>query len=249
MKSLFPIFKNKWVKSLVLIILLQQLLVAGGTYFLGEITRQFPIEWLKLSTAFCLFICIFLPGTIVHYWVVWCRTRACKSAQLSYLNEYIRSNYNQPTHWRNEDSKQRRHDIMCRGGQETVLSTVYFGDRAGASLVQEICQGMPDRVINLAGKTNIRELMALIQACDIFLTNDSGPMHIASALGTPLLALFGSTSDTATGPYSGGQVIHKHVECSPCYKRTCPIDFRCMTRIEVDEVYRELQVILKSVSW
>jgi len=125
------------------------------------------------------------------------------------------------------------------------IAVVYFGDRAGAPLVQEICQGMPERVVNLAGKTNIRELMALIQACHIFLTNDSGPMHIASALGTPLLALFGSTSDVATGPYRGGLVIHKHVECSPCYKRTCPIDFRCMTRIEVDEVYRELKKMIK----
>lgn len=129
------------------------------------------------------------------------------------------------------------------------VTVVYFGDRLGAPLVQEICVGMPGRVINLAGKTNIRELMALIQACDIFLTNDSGPMHIASALGTPLLALFGSTSDVTTGPYRGGQVIHKHVECSPCYKRTCPIDFRCMTRIEVDEVYKELQEILPKINF
>lgn len=128
--------------------------------------------------------------------------------------------------------------------ENPAVTVVYFGDRAGAPLVQEICQGMPERVINLAGKTNIRELMALIQACDIFLTNDSGPMHIASALGTPLLALFGSTSDVATGPYQGGRVIHKHVECSPCYKRTCPIDFRCMTRIGVDEVYKELKAML-----
>lgn len=124
------------------------------------------------------------------------------------------------------------------------VAVVYFGDRSGAPLVQEICQGMPERVVNLAGKTNIRELMALIQTCQIFLTNDSGPMHIASAVGTPLLALFGSTSDVTTGPYKGGRVIHKHVECSPCYKRTCPIDFRCMTRIEVEEVYRELQELL-----
>lgn len=135
MKSLFPIFKNKWVKTLILIICLQQLLVAGGTYFLGEITRQFPVEGLKLSTALYLFVCIFLPGTIVHYGVVWCTTRAYKSSQLSYLNEYIRSNYNQPTHWRNEDSKQQRHDIMCRGGQETILSTVYFiGDLSATGL-------------------------------------------------------------------------------------------------------------------
>ena len=81
------------------------------------------------------------------------------------------------------------------------------------------------------------QLMALIDQCEIFLTNDSGPMHLASALGVPLVALFGSTSDVKTGPYNGGHIIHKHVSCSPCYRRTCPIDFRCMRSIEVDEVY------------
>lgn len=121
------------------------------------------------------------------------------------------------------------------------IKIVYFGDKAGASLVQEICKELPDRVINLAGKTSLRELIALIQACNLFLTNDSGPMHVASALGIPFIALFGSTSDTITGPYQGGKVIHKHVPCSPCYRRECPIDFRCMTRIEVKEVYEEIQ--------
>lgn len=121
---------------------------------------------------------------------------------------------------------------------------VYFGDSAGASLVKEICEDMPERVVNLAGKTTLRELMALIKCCSIFLTNDSGPMHIASALNIPLLALFGSTSDVATGPYNGGKVIHKHVACSPCYLKVCPIDFRCMTRIEVNEVYEELKKML-----
>lgn len=121
------------------------------------------------------------------------------------------------------------------------IAVVCFGDSTGASLVQEICAEMPERVINLAGRTTLRELIALIQSCHIFLTNDSGPMHIASALGIPLVALFGSTSEMTTGPFQGGEVIHKHVECSPCYKRTCPIDFRCMTQIEVDEVYREIQ--------
>lgn len=122
---------------------------------------------------------------------------------------------------------------------------VFFGDNAGAPVVNEICRELPNRVINLAGKTTLRELLALIQGCDVLLTNDSGPMHIASALKVPLLALFGSTSDVRTGPYGIYKVIHKHVECSPCYKRVCPIDFRCMTRIEVDEVYRELQELLK----
>ena len=99
---------------------------------------------------------------------------------------------------------------------------------------------MPERVINLAGKTSLRELMALISQCAVFLTNDSGPMHIASALGIPLLALFGSTSAVRTGPYNGGKVIHKHVACSPCYQRVCPIDFRCMKHISTEEVYQEL---------
>ncbi len=124
---------------------------------------------------------------------------------------------------------------------------IYFGDKAGFSLVRDICHGMPERVINLCGKTSIRELMAFINACHIFCTNDSGPMHMASALGIPLLALFGSTSDKTTGPYQGGRVIHKHVECSPCYRRECPIDFRCMTRIEVDEVYNELKEMIEMI--
>ncbi|WP_068471441.1 lipopolysaccharide heptosyltransferase II [Candidatus Protochlamydia phocaeensis] len=124
------------------------------------------------------------------------------------------------------------------------IKILFFGDKAGAPLVNDICLDLPERAINLAGKTTLRELMAFIQACHIFLTNDSGPMHIASALGVPLLALFGSTSDVATGPYQGGKVLHKRVPCSPCYRRECPIDFRCMTRIEVQEVYEELQQLI-----
>lgn len=122
---------------------------------------------------------------------------------------------------------------------------LFFGDKAGKPLVDQICQGLPNRVINLAGQTTIRGLMAFIDSCHAFLTNDSGPMHMASALGIPLVALFGSTSDVATGPYKGGTVIHKHVPCSPCYRRECPIDFRCMKSIQTTEVYEALEKLLK----
>ena len=125
------------------------------------------------------------------------------------------------------------------------LKIVFFGDKQGAPLVEKICLGLSDRVVNFAGQTSLRQLMALIQSCHLFLTNDSGPMHVASALGIPLIALFGSTSEVATGPYQGGHVIHKHVPCSPCYRRECPIDFRCMTRITVEEVYREIQTFIQ----
>lgn len=117
------------------------------------------------------------------------------------------------------------------------LYILYFGDQKSSALVNSICNPHLNRVINLAGKTTLRELMSLLQQCHLLLTNDSGPMHLAAALKTPLIALFGSTNDTTTGPYQFGKVIHKHVSCSPCYKRVCPIDFRCMKQIEVDEVY------------
>lgn len=128
--------------------------------------------------------------------------------------------------------------------EDPKIRLVYFGDRAGTPLVNQICKGAPERVINLAGKTTLRELIACIDACDIILTNDSGPMHVAAALKKPLVALFGSTNDTATGPFGIGKVIHKRVECSPCYKRVCPIDFRCMKRIESSEVYEELRAMI-----
>lgn len=139
---------------------------------------------------------------------------------------------------------ERFREITYRLLEDPRISIVYFGDKAGTPLIETICQEMPQRVINLAGQTTLRELAALIGACDLFLTNDSGPMHLASALGIPLIALFGSTNDTTTGPFEGGKVIHKHVECSPCYLRTCPIDFRCMKRIEVYEVYESILSLL-----
>ncbi|MBS0607278.1 MAG: lipopolysaccharide heptosyltransferase II [Verrucomicrobia bacterium] len=139
---------------------------------------------------------------------------------------------------------ERFREVAERLLQDQDLYLVFFGDQATASLVGEICEGLSSRVINLAGSTTLRELASIISLCDVLLTNDSGPMHVADAVGTPIVALFGSTSDIVTGPYRSGTVIHKHVECSPCYQRTCPIDFRCMKRIEADEVFLAIQKML-----
>lgn len=125
--------------------------------------------------------------------------------------------------------------------EDPRVTVLYFGDGPSASVVKDICEGLPSRVVNLAKATSLRELMALIECCHVFLTNDSGPMHIASALGTPLVALFGSTSPIKTGPYNGGTILYKGVACSPCYKRVCPIDFPCMKEISVEEVYAEIR--------
>ena len=129
---------------------------------------------------------------------------------------------------------------------EKETYVVFFGDASTASLVKEICQGLPDTAINLAGVTSLRELACLIKDCDLLITNDSGPMHMGAAFDTPMIALFGSTDDRLTGPY--GQetaVINKRVSCSPCFKRVCPIDFRCMKQIGVEEVAERAQELLR----
>lgn len=140
---------------------------------------------------------------------------------------------------------ERFHELTKRFTSSYFL---YIGDASAHRLIEGICKGLGANVINLAGKTTIRELMALLTQCNVFLTNDSGPMHLAAALQTPLLALFGSTNDIATSPYNFGTIIHKRVSCSPCYKRVCPIDFKCMTQITVDEVEQKLNQLLNKHS-
>ena len=97
-----------------------------------------------------------------------------------------------------------------------------------------------DGVLNLAGKTSLRQLMALLKLCRVLLTNDPGPMHVAAALGTPVVVPFGSTSPELTGPGLPGdprhQLLQSAAPCSPCFRRVCPIDFRCMTGISPDRV-------------
>lgn len=130
--------------------------------------------------------------------------------------------------------------------EDPRIAVVFFGDASQVPLVKGICNEAGERALNLAGTTSLRQLAALIRLCDLLLTNDSGPMHLGAALGTPLVALFGSTNEVKTGPYGQGEhVIHKHVECSPCYLRTCPVDFRCMERITSDEVYQRLQALMR----
>lgn len=139
---------------------------------------------------------------------------------------------------------ERFHEVAKTLLEHPRVWVVFFGDAKGRELTEQIAQGLQERTLNLAGKTSLRELMALIANLNVLLTNDSGPMHMASALNIPLVALFGSTSAIKTGPLGPSQVIHKQVACSPCYKRVCPIDFKCMTRIETAEVIAAIQAKL-----
>ena len=100
-------------------------------------------------------------------------------------------------------------------------------------------------VINHAGRTTLAQFIDLAAACEVFLTNDSGAMHIASALGVPTVAIFGATDDVATGPTGlTSRVVREPVECSPCLLRECPIDHRCMSRVGGDRVVKEALALL-----
>jgi heptosyltransferase-2 len=114
----------------------------------------------------------------------------------------------------------------------------------GSPAERNLCETVGDALrragapaYNLAGETTLNEFIDMAAACRVFLTNDSGAMHLASAVGVPTVAIFGATDDSATGPAGPwARVVRDHAECSPCLLRECPIDHRCMTRVEPGRV-------------
>ena len=123
-----------------------------------------------------------------------------------------------------------------------------FGGPGDGQVCHEVARLAGSGVIILAGKTSLRQSMALLKLCRVVLTNDTGPMHVAAALGTPVVVPFGSTSSELTGPGLPGDPHHQLLTsappCAPCFRRACPIDFRCMIGISpervVDAVLRSL---------
>jgi heptosyltransferase-2 len=121
-----------------------------------------------------------------------------------------------------------------------------FGSPAERPLAEGIAGAMKHTPAITAGGTSLRQLLALMARCRLMVTNDSGPMHLAAGLGIPLVAIFGSTDERATGPLGKRVcIIKRNVECSPCGRRVCPIDFRCMHDISVEEVYRATLELVK----
>lgn len=107
-------------------------------------------------------------------------------------------------------------------------------DREAAAAVERPGRA---RFLNLAGKTTLRQALAVLSQLQVLITNDSGLMHAAAALGTPVVAIFGSTDAAATGPFSRrAAIIHHHLPCSPCLQRTCDRGYACLTDITVAEV-------------
>jgi len=114
---------------------------------------------------------------------------------------------------------------------------ILLGTKNDAAVGKQIAAAIGDHCVNRIGQTTLEQLIDELRQCRLLLTNDTGTMHLAALLGVPMVAVFGSTEPLLTGPLGNGHIILRHhVECSPCFLRECPIDFRCMKAVSADEV-------------
>ncbi|MGC8830733.1 MAG: lipopolysaccharide heptosyltransferase II [Verrucomicrobiia bacterium] len=150
--------------------------------------------------------------------------------------------YGPAKRWLRDRFAQTAIELHKKTGCEICL----FGGKADRLICLEISNliknhiGKDGVVKNLVGQTTLRELCAALKLCDLVVSNDTGPMHIAAAVGTPVIAIFGSTSPELTAPGLPGSTRHvvlkSNQNCSPCFLSHCPIDLRCMRSITVEQV-------------
>ena len=128
---------------------------------------------------------------------------------------------------------------------ELGIDVAIIGSEKERSIAERVQGLMKTRVAVLNGRTSLETLIGVISESSLVLTNDSGPMHIAAALGVPTVAIFGPTEHFATGPYGPrARIVREPVDCSPCMLRDCPIDHRCMTRVSAQAVARAARELL-----
>ena len=123
---------------------------------------------------------------------------------------------------------------------------ILFGKKNDAPIGEQITSALGDSCVNRIGQTTLEQLIDELRQCRLLLTNDTGTMHLAALLGVPTVAIFGSTEPRLTGPLGDRHIVLRHhVECSPCFLRKCPIDFRCMKAVSVQEVADTVMSILQ----
>jgi 3-deoxy-D-manno-octulosonic-acid transferase/heptosyltransferase-1 len=128
-------------------------------------------------------------------------------------------------------------------------AVVLSGGPQDQALTAEIQAIMTHSAINAAGKTSLKTLAALYQKTAMVITTDTGPMHLAAAVGTPVVALFGPTAPWRTGPYGSGHVVvRRPLKCSPCFKRQCPIKtHECLRQLSLEQVFEMVEKRLKGI--
>lgn len=128
------------------------------------------------------------------------------------------------------------------------IAVVLTGSRQDDAIAERITIGMNPQPLSLVGRLSVKQLAALLQDVDLMITVDSGPMHIAAAVGTPVVALFGPTDPLRTGPLGSGKILRRELPCSPCLRRRCRIEdtYRCMRDLGVAEVLGAVRDLLGS---
>lgn len=120
-----------------------------------------------------------------------------------------------------------------------------FGVAGDGPIGEIIHRQLNGQCRNLIGKTSLRELIEELRQCGVLLTNDTGTMHLAAALGVPTVSVFGSTEPSLTGPLGPNhKILREQVECSPCFLRECPIDFKCMKGVTVEQAVAAIEEVL-----
>lgn len=128
---------------------------------------------------------------------------------------------------------------------ELGAQVLLVGSNAEAEVSLEVSNQMRNQPLTLTGQTDLAELVATLSLVDLLVTNDTGPAHIASALGRPTLVIFGPTNPLTTRPFSPfGEIVREPPDCAPCMLRDCPIDHRCMTAITPDDVFERARALL-----
>lgn len=129
------------------------------------------------------------------------------------------------------------------------VEIILFGTPSEVSVSQAIASGLGKPVVNLTGETAIAELPALLAQCNLFLGNDSGAMHVAAAVGLPVVAIFGPTDPHGTSPVTPRcTIVQQRPYCSPCFLRRCPTDHRCMTAVTPSMVEAALHSQFREVA-
>jgi len=133
---------------------------------------------------------------------------------------------------------------------DSKRQVLLIGSADEADVTREVTSRMKQQPVVLTGKTSLNEITAVLSIVDLVVTNDTGPAHIAAALGRPTLVIFGPTNPLTTRPFAPEAEILRHPpDCAPCMLRDCPIDHRCMTAITVDEVFEHSHALLKRASF
>jgi heptosyltransferase-2 len=138
-------------------------------------------------------------------------------------------------------------ELASKLASERNASILLLGAKNESDVSRQVCSLANADIIDLAGATDLSMATAVLSECDLFVSNDMGLAHIAAAVGTKTIVIFGPTNDVTTRPLGPNATIIRHdVECSPCMLRECPIDHRCMTRISTDMVFDRAVDLLKA---